>query len=94
MSLTLGWLSFRGQIVHILAAKLSGHGTSSSFQRGSGAARQKSRVTVRESRELSTDFCAGSAHTVTCVPTSTTRPVGIWKKSVASLADFASAMNR
>src|SRR5262245_34627181 len=31
---------------------------------------------------------------VTCVPTSTTRPVGIWKKSVASLADFARAMNR
>src|SRR5580698_10200263 len=32
--------------------------------------------------------------TVTCVPTSTTRPVGIWKKSEASLADFASMMNR
>src|SRR5262245_1635088 len=33
-------------------------------------------------------------HTVTWVPTSTTRPVGIWKKSVASLADFARPMNR
>src|SRR5262249_28775912 len=32
-------------------------------------------------------------YTATCVPTSTTRPVGIWKKSVASLADLASAMN-
>src|SRR5262249_658189 len=32
------------------------------------------------------------AYTVTCVPTSTTRPVGIWKKSVASLADFARPM--
>ena len=31
--------------------------------------------------------------TVTCVPTSTTRPVGIWKKSVALLADLASPMN-
>src|SRR5215213_10187795 len=30
--------------------------------------------------------------TATCVPTSTTRPVGIWKKSVASLADRASPM--
>src|SRR6266478_317275 len=30
---------------------------------------------------------------VSWVPTSTTRPVGIWKKSVASLADLASAMN-
>ena len=35
-----------------------------------------------------------SDYTVTWVPTSTTRPVGIWKKSVASLADFASPMNR
>jgi hypothetical protein len=34
------------------------------------------------------------AYTVTWVPTSTTRPVGIWKKSVASLAERASAMNR
>ena len=34
------------------------------------------------------------AQTVTWVPTSTTRPVGIWKKSVASLAERASAMNR
>jgi hypothetical protein len=33
-------------------------------------------------------------YTVTWVPTSTTRPVGIWKKSVASLAERASAMNR
>jgi hypothetical protein len=33
-------------------------------------------------------------HTVICVPTSTTRPVGIWKKSVASLALLASPMNR
>src|SRR5216684_1631065 len=32
-------------------------------------------------------------HTATCVPTSTTRPVGMWKKSVASLADFARPMN-
>ena len=31
---------------------------------------------------------------VTCIPTSTTRPVGIWKKSDASLEDFASAINR
>jgi hypothetical protein len=31
-------------------------------------------------------------YTVTCVPTSTTRPVGMWKKSVASLADRAKAM--
>src|SRR6266542_998516 len=31
--------------------------------------------------------------TVTCVPTSTTRPVGIWKKSVASLADLARPIN-
>ena len=31
-------------------------------------------------------------HTVTWVPTSTTRPVGIWKKSVASLADFVRRM--
>src|SRR5262252_1025229 len=40
--------------------------------------------------------CPGrkSAHTVTWVPTSTTRPVGIWKKSVASLADFAKPMNK
>ena len=30
---------------------------------------------------------------VSWVPTSTTRLVGIWKKSVASLADLASAMN-
>ena len=30
---------------------------------------------------------------VTCVPTSTARPVGMWKKSVASLADRASQMN-
>ena len=29
---------------------------------------------------------------VTCVPTSTTRPVGIWKKSVASLALLARLM--
>jgi hypothetical protein len=35
-----------------------------------------------------------SGYTVTWVPTSTTRPVGIWKKSVASLADFASPMNK
>src|SRR6516165_11602139 len=34
-----------------------------------------------------------AAHTATCVPTSTTRPVGMWKKSVASLADFARPMN-
>jgi hypothetical protein len=34
------------------------------------------------------------AYTVTCVPTSTTRPVGIWKKSVASLADRARAINK
>ena len=34
-----------------------------------------------------------AAYTVTCVPTSTTRPVGIWKKSVASLADLARPMN-
>src|SRR4029450_7288768 len=33
-------------------------------------------------------------YTVTCVPISTTRPVGIWKKSVASLADRASPMKR
>src|SRR6516162_4247422 len=33
------------------------------------------------------------AHTTTCVPTSTTRPVGMWKKSVASLADLAKPMN-
>src|SRR5215467_821566 len=32
--------------------------------------------------------------TVTWVPTSTTRPVGIWKKSVASLADLANRMNK
>ena len=31
---------------------------------------------------------ATNFHTVTCVPTPTTRPVGIWKKSVASLADL------
>ena len=35
-----------------------------------------------------------SGQTVTWVPTSTTRPVGIWKKSVASLAERASPMNR
>src|ERR1700747_3217329 len=34
------------------------------------------------------------AQTATWVPTSTTRPVGIWKKSVASLADFANPMNK
>src|ERR1700730_16133869 len=34
-----------------------------------------------------------AAYTATCVPTSTTRPVGMWKKSVASLADFARPMN-
>ena len=34
------------------------------------------------------------AYTVTWVPTSTTRPVGIWKKSVASLAERASAINK
>jgi hypothetical protein len=33
-------------------------------------------------------------HTVTWVPISTTRSVGIWKKSEASLAERASAMNR
>src|SRR5262249_60029262 len=38
------------------------------------------------------DHTAG--HTVTWVPTSTTRPVGIWKKSVASLAILVSPMNR
>src|SRR6476659_1399842 len=32
-------------------------------------------------------------HTATWVPTSTTRPVGIWKKSVASLAERARPMN-
>ena len=37
---------------------------------------------------------ARERQTVTCVPTSTTRPVGIWKKSVASLAILASPMNR
>ncbi len=37
---------------------------------------------------------AYALQTVTWVPTSTTRPVGIWKKSVASLAERASAMNR
>jgi hypothetical protein len=31
--------------------------------------------------------------TVTWVPTPTTRPVGIWKKSVALLADLARVMN-
>jgi len=35
-----------------------------------------------------------AAYTVTCVPTSTTRPVGIWKKSDASLADRAKAIKR
>src|SRR5262249_44550812 len=34
-----------------------------------------------------------AVHTATCVPTSTTRPVGMWKKSVASLADLAKPMN-
>src|SRR5262245_55434462 len=34
-----------------------------------------------------------TGQTATWVPTSTTRPVGMWKKSVASLADFARAMN-
>ena len=34
------------------------------------------------------------AYTVTWVPTSTTRPVGIWKKSVASLAERANQINR
>src|SRR2546425_2065162 len=34
-----------------------------------------------------------ATHTATCVPTSTTRPVGMWKKSVASLADLAKPMN-
>src|SRR5580693_9813823 len=39
------------------------------------------------------DRCSiNNRHTVTCVPTSTTRPVGIWKKSVASLADLANMM--
>lgn len=42
---------------------------------------------------LCTTFFA-PAYTVTCVPTSTTRPVGIWKKSVASEALRASEMNR
>src|SRR5262249_7621177 len=32
-------------------------------------------------------------YTASCVPTSTTRPVGIWKKSVASLALRASPIN-
>src|SRR5215510_9850368 len=32
--------------------------------------------------------------TVTCVPISTTRPVGIWKKSVASLAVLVRPMKR
>src|SRR6185437_11084640 len=35
-----------------------------------------------------------SDQTATWVPTSTTRPVGIWKKSVASLAERASAIKR
>src|SRR5437868_7316213 len=42
----------------------------------------------------SDDHPALAYQTVTCVPTSTTRPVGIWKKSVASLAVLARPMNR
>src|SRR5215468_12537451 len=42
----------------------------------------------------SNGYTNSSVYTVTCVPTSTTRPVGIWKKSVASLAERASAINR
>jgi len=34
-----------------------------------------------------------ATYTITCVPTSTTRPVGIWKNSLASLALRASPMN-
>ncbi len=33
-----------------------------------------------------------ASYTVTCVPTSTTRPVGIWKKLVASVALLVSEM--
>src|SRR5712692_3973333 len=42
---------------------------------------------------FSASYQAMPGQTVTCVPTSTTRPVGIWKKSVASLADLARPMN-
>src|SRR5262249_42876481 len=65
----------RGQIVHVLSAKLSGHGTYSSIRRGGAALQNKSRVTIRESRP--TGFAARWHQIVTCVPTSTTRPVGI-----------------
>lgn len=55
-----------------------------------------SKVRDRRALQLCTAFSARRppCYTVTCVPTSTTRPVGIWKKSVASEALRASEMNR
>src|SRR5215210_4537220 len=54
------------------------------------------RLHARRPRQLRRDRAADDRalrrYTVTWVPTSTTRPVGIWKKSVASLAVLASEM--
>src|SRR5262249_9974984 len=63
---------FRGQIMHVLSAKLSGHELLLNSGRGVAAAENKSRVTLQESRPRRL-----ARQIVTCVPTSTTRPVGI-----------------
>src|SRR5215475_490903 len=67
-------------------------GTQSSTDRHDGVciARSKS---VNFFSGLWVQPAVAAAHTATCVPTSTTRPVGMWKKSVASLADLAKPMN-
>ena len=75
----------RRKIVHVLSAKLSGHET---YSLGSTRRRRHGTQVARHApgikRHLS--ICARKIgrgrrrrQIVTCVPTSTTRPVGIWK---------------